>query len=110
MKHLDPSHGGALTLCLLLAASCGGGTSAPADPGDAARLDPRPGTGPVRSLLLKAEARDALGLVLKQAELRGRGPLLEFPGAIEPAFRRRAAATIRFATSFVREIAPIAFN
>jgi len=86
MKHLDPSHGGALTLCLLLAASCGGGTSAPADPGDAARLDPRPGTGPVRSLLLKAEARDALGLVLKQAELRGRGPLLEFPGAIEPAF------------------------
>ena len=31
-------------------------------------------------------------------------------GAIEPAFRRRAAATIRFATSFVREIAPIAFN
>ena len=90
MKHLDPSHGGALTLCLLLAASCGGGTSAPADPGDAARLDPRPGTGPVRSLLLKAEARDALGLVLKQAELRGRGPLLEFPGAIEPALRRLA--------------------
>lgn len=88
MMHLDPPKGRTLALCLLLAASCGGGAPASTDHANDAAHDHGEEVKPggARSMLLNAEGREALGLVLVEAELRGRGPLLEFPGAVEPAF------------------------
>ncbi len=86
MKQLHRSNGGVLALVLLLAASCGGGASATQEREEAGGEGHGAEAGTTRSVLLNAEGREALGLVLLEAELRGRGPLLEFPGAVEPSF------------------------
>ena len=71
MKQLHRSNGGVLALVLLLAASCGGGTSATQEREEAGGEGRGAEAGTTRSVLLNAEGREALGLVLKEAELRG---------------------------------------
>ena len=86
MMHLDRTKGRSLALCLLLAASCGGDAATSTGQADDHDHGAEAESSAPRSVLLNDAVREALGLELRAAELRGLGPLLEFPGALEPAF------------------------
>lgn len=93
-----------LALLLVLLTSCGGGDAPPAGAGPdgagsadgADAHDDHADDGPSekeRSIVLNAAGRQSLGLLFETVEQRPRGPLLDFPGSVEPTYDARHIAS-----------------